>query len=356
MCKSTIFAVLFAGIMLVAPARAEPGNKITIAVFGDWPYTPNLVKNAPLLVQSINADAAVRRIIFVGDIHSGAAPCAGTGLTPKPIGADGGWNPMIYDIFSKFDASVIYTPGDNEWADCHKTNEKMSGEPMRELASLRSLFFVHPGLSLGKNDISVSTQAHDFDPLYPNDSSFVENVMWDEAGIIFVTLNMPGSNNDTLPWTNGFENPKAQAEEIDQRNVANLHWLDAAFERAQDRHAAAVVIALHADMWESEDGVSAYTPFVQHLAARVESFKKPVLLLNGDSHVFKVDKPLADPKSTTGSIHQTQPVPNLTRISVQGSINSPAEWLRLTVDPSAPDIFQAVNVVYCKKTDSATCE
>ena len=34
-------------------------------------------------------------------------------------------------------------------------------------------------------------------------------------------------------------------------------------------------------------------------------------------------------------IHGTQAVPNLTRITVQGSTNAPAEWLRLTIDPQA---------------------
>ena len=56
--------------------------------------------------------------------------------------------------------------------------------------------------------------------------------------------------------------------------------------------------------------------------------------------------PLADPTSATGVVHGTQAVPNLTRITVQGSTNAPSEWLRLTVDPRAPDVFSWENVVY----------
>jgi hypothetical protein len=72
-----------------------------------------------------------------------------------------------------------------------------------------------------------------------------------------------------------------------------------------------------------------------------------VLLLNGDSHVYGADRPLADPASATGQIHGAPAVPNLTRITVQGSTNTPAEWLRLTIDPHSPNVFSWQNVVYC---------
>jgi hypothetical protein len=41
-------------------------------------------------------------------------------------------------------------------------------------------------------------------------------------------------------------------------------------------------------------------------------------------------------------------VPNLTRITVQGSTSSPAEWLRLTIDPSSKAVFSWTNVARCK--------
>ena len=137
MNKFGLIAVVLSGLMLNSSAWAESDNSIAVAIFGDWPYNSNLLKNASLLVRSINADIGVRRVIFVGDIHSGTTPCVGAGLSPRPIGADPAWNKIIFDIFSSFNSSVVYTPGDNEWADCHKTNEKMSGYPPNELASLQ---------------------------------------------------------------------------------------------------------------------------------------------------------------------------------------------------------------------------
>jgi hypothetical protein len=41
-------------------------------------------------------------------------------------------------------------------------------------------------------------------------------------------------------------------------------------------------------------------------------------------------------------------VPNLLRITVQGSTNAPAEWLRLTIDPRSAEVFSWSNVAYCK--------
>jgi hypothetical protein len=45
-------------------------------------------------------------------------------------------------------------------------------------------------------------------------------------------------------------------------------------------------------------------------------------------------------------IHHTQVVSNLTRITVQGSTNKPNEWLKLTIDPSTPNVFTWGNVCY----------
>ena len=51
-------------------------------------------------------------------------------------------------------------------------------------------------------------------------------------------------------------------------------------------------------------------------------------------------------------IHNTQDVPNLTRIVVQGALtidgNNPRKWLRLTIDPRTPGVFSWENVSYCE--------
>jgi hypothetical protein len=86
-------------------------------------------------------------------------------------------------------------------------------------------------------------------------------------------------------------------------------------------------------MWDPAAGAAELTGFdqiVQRLAARVLAFGAPVLLLNGDSHNFKVDNPLASGDPAHGV---TTPVPNLTRVTVQGGADHfPLEYLRLRID------------------------
>jgi len=346
-------ALVAAATSAIAEDRNDSDRPLTVAVFGDWPYNQNLLDNAPLLIDSVNSDRDVSLVIHVGDIHSGSMACTSAATLPPISTSNPGWNQGIYYQFQQFKDPVVYTPGDNEWTDCHKSKEKSSGYPLQELASVRSLFFARPGHTLGRNEKIVSTQAKDFDPSYPSDAQFVENVMWDDSRIVFVTMNIPGSNNDTLPWTGAFANPGAQMQEVSERNAANMRWLNAAFDQAKKDHARAVVIAIQADMWDPSalqpggDGLDQYTPFVQKLADLGVQFGRPVLILNGDSHVYGADHPLADPASATGMIHGTQAVPNLTRITVQGSTNAPAEWLKLTIDPRKHDVFSWVNIPYC---------
>jgi hypothetical protein len=335
------------------PNGNDAATPITIAVFGDWPYNTLLLNSAPLLIDSVNADRDISLIMHVGDIHSGSMPCTSAGILPAIAASNPGWNDKIYFDFQQFAKPFVYTPGDNEWTDCHKSKEKSSGAPLNELAAVRSLFFARPGHTLGLTDKSVLTQAKYFDPAYPSDAAYVENVMWMDGKVVFVTLNVPGSNNDTLPWTGSFANPAAQAQEVAARNGANTRWLQSAFELAGDNHARAVIIGLQADMWDpaqiaNGEGLDQYTPFVHTLADATNAFGGPVLLLNGDSHLYESDHPLADPTSATGLIHNTQAVPNLTRITVQGSTNAPAEWLRLTIDTRKAQPFTWSNVAYCK--------
>jgi hypothetical protein len=339
-----------------APALAgddrDDGRTTTIAVFGDWPYSQMLLDKANLLVDSVNKDPDVDLVLHVGDIHSGSMPCTSAGIIPPIATSNPGWNQGVFSAFQKFRTPVVYTPGDNEWTDCHKTKEKAAGDPLKELTSLRSLFFAKPGRTLGLTEKQVQAQAQNFDQSNPNDAQYVENVMWSESGVVFVTVNMPGSNNDGLPWSS-FEDGIARATERSNRTMAAMRWLQAAFQSASKLHARGVVIGLQADMWDPAalapggDGLNGYTGFVQLLAQLTLNFGRPVLLINGDSHVYGSDRPLADPTSPTGLIHATGAVPNLTRITVQGSTSAPAEWLKLTIDRGSPSLFSWKNVPYC---------
>ncbi len=63
-----------------AAIAAPPTKPLTVAVFGDWPYSQSLLTNAPLLLNSVNNDPDVRLVIHVGDIHSGQHALHGCGI------------------------------------------------------------------------------------------------------------------------------------------------------------------------------------------------------------------------------------------------------------------------------------
>lgn len=364
-------AALAAALASTASLADQNGNRadseslrpLTLAVFGDWPYSQYLLDNAHLLENSVNNDRDVDVVVHIGDLHSGSMPCTSAGILPPIATSNPGWNAAVFHEFQQFDAPVVYTPGDNEWADCHKSKQFSSGAPLKELASVRSLFFAKPGTTLGRHEQRVLSQRDYFDATFPADSQFVENVVWMGSKVVFVTLNIPGgSNDDTSAWSGIFADPAAQLQEATDRRAANLRWLQSAFDVARREHARAMVVAVQADMWDPEAlaaggaGLDQYTPFVARLADLSVSFGRPVLLLNGDTHLYGTDRPLADPTSTTGLIHHTQAVPNLTRIVVQGSTNDPGEWLRLTIDPRTKSVFSWENVVYCTSPSTSVCQ
>ena len=114
------------------------------------------------------------------------------------------------------------------------------------------------------------------------------------------------------------------------------------------------MIGIQADLWDpffftpagGADDFDHYTDFVQALAKEAREFGKPVLLLNGDSHVFTDDLPLAAsaPAINRSMYGVTTPVNNLRRITVNGSNTCPHEWLKLTADAALANPFSVVRV------------
>ena len=112
-----------------------------------------------------------------------------------------------------------------------------------------------------------------------------------------MTINLPGgSNNDNDVWYAAPTATAAQPDETPNRTGADLRWLDAAFARAPADGVGAVVILAQADMWDPEKGAAHqanFEPFVAKVAAHTLAFGRPVLMFNGDSHVYQSDNPLS---------------------------------------------------------------
>ena len=86
-------------------------------------------------------------------------------------------------------------------------------------------------------------------------------------------------------------------------------------------------------MWDTaEPTLSGFDALVQQIGTLAARYDGPVLLLEGDSHKFRVDNPYAA-SSPLHALHAQTPVAdNVTRIVVEGSDAGRTEYLRLTID------------------------
>jgi hypothetical protein len=378
-------------------APALTVSRSVLAVLGDMPYGASPTDTvefdaSPAYITAINGDKDVSMVLHTGDIHSGKQYCTQA------------YDTSIYSQWAAFKAPLVYTPGDNEWADCHKKKEGggaynattglidyvfdsssslvnyAGGDPVANLELVRSVFFAAPGKTLG-GSMTVHTQAQEYDPAHPTDSSYVENVWFEKSGVLFVTLNIPGgSNNATDPWYGVPTMNPAQQTLVANFTGAAMRWLDTAFTKAAANGDKGVVIMEQADMWDldgltmANQHLTQYKQYVDKIAGLTTTFAKPVLLINGDSHFYRSDNPLmkgaackVEIPSVTGSKSITtttcadsvangalkgltladpydtvQPtgtynVANFHRIVVHGNATASAtdkEYVKLAVDPS----------------------
>jgi hypothetical protein len=324
--RTVLIAAIAALVALgTSAASAKDDNShaarpFTIGVIGDMPYTAQQQAAFQGFMNAMSADTSFHLVIHLGDIKSGSSACTDAYIRG------------IRDALNSYAGALVYTPGDNEWTDCHR-NSADPRNPVERLNFLRTQFFPDPGMTLGRVPRQVFTRGGDEDF-----SVFVENQAWVQSKTVLAVLNVPGSNNDLDPWTNNVGTVAQQQREFATRLAADLEWLEAIFALANESHARAVVLGIQADMWDPSAGaaeLTGYSQIVQKLADLALEFSKPVLLLEGDSHNFTVDNPLANGDPAHGV---ATPVPNLTRIIVQGgSDHFPLEYLRLTVDPREKD-------------------
>jgi hypothetical protein len=161
----------------------------------------------------------------------------------------------------------------------------------------------------------------------PGYEEFVENVMWLHDGVVFSTIHLVGLTR-----------PPTDSAVAEHRMDAAIAWITTTFEVAQESGSVGVFIATQADPWI----VSARNLFMRGvrrtaglerlypaLVAESDAYGRPVVLAVGDTHIFRVDKPLYRADSSL--------VENFTRVEVFGFPE--VHWVRVTVDPREREVF-----------------
>ncbi|WP_411374418.1 metallophosphoesterase [Arthrobacter sp. MPF02] len=318
-------AVLALGLLAAQPATAaeNTGDAFTFGVIGDIPYGDAEIAKFPARIQDINADSKLKFVAHVGDIKNGSSVCSDQYFT------------NIRKDFDTFTHPLVFTPGDNEWVDCHRTNNG-TYNPLERLDKLREVFFNEPGKTLGAT-MPVKTQ---------EDLGLPENVRFTQNRVAFSVLNIQGSNNSLQPWTGlGETTPTPeQLAEVEHRTDAVLAQIRETFDEAERRNNRAVVLMTQADMFDpsllsaataNPEIMSGFREIVQAIVEETNSFDAPVYLINGDSHVFAENQPLAE-GSPWLDIYGQPAADDLQRVTVDGSANA-TNYVRFTVAGNSAD-------------------
>lgn len=275
---------------------------------GDVPYDEAGERLFPVLAEEISR-ADVDFVVHIGDVKSSTTACSDSLLTTR-----------IREL-AAIRRPLVYVPGDNEWTDCHRASPGAAA-PLERLAFLRALAYPEPGRTLGTPPMEVESQALSGTPEFP------EHQRWSRQGVVFTTLHVVGSRNGLAPF------PGRNADdddEVGRRVAATVSWLDETFAQARDRQALAVVVAFQANPWhaELEGDLTGFTEVVSDLRHEVEAFGRPVLLIHGDSHTFRLDRPFWS--------EEEPEVPNLLRLETYGAPD--VGWVEVHVDPTSRAVF-----------------
>ena len=211
------------------------------------------------------------------------------------------------------------------------------------------------------------------DPGTYNTVSCVENRRWTYRDVTYATLNIQGSCDNRCD-----NNP--DPTEADARRAANIAWMRETFQVARSRRSAAVMIIAQGNpgfdrtdptraplrdpktlvelsVVSAQDG---FKEFMVALRDEVKAFLRPVVFVHGDTHYFRIDKPLYDdfpadssvptPVNTTPAAPaQARRIENFTRVETFGDNaftganavfdNNNVHWVKVLVDPDTREVF-----------------
>ena len=276
-------------------------SELQFALIGDNPYGDDNVFKYEKLIEDINS-SDVNWVIHLGDMKNGRSSCSDEKFL------------SLYELNSKFHMPFVLTPGDNDWFDCRRESAGSWGR-MNRLNKLREIFF--------QEDHPLEAETQSETSVY---SEFVENALWVQEDILFATVHLVGvSGREGGLDLHGYIQDAA------------VEWLQTIFKRARENNVRAVFVATQADIfpysvepdWLKLECPSCnfirkyYEPFYEALKQELSNFDNQVLLAVGDTHIFRVDKPLYD---------KNQLVTNFTRVEVFGS--EQVHWVKVNLSES----------------------
>ena len=336
--RTIVLNALFATVVSMAffAIADAQSQKFQFAVIGDTSYSKAGEQEFDRLMAALNKEN-LAFVMHVGDFEADPTPYERNPDKVTMPCTDENFQ-RVLTTFQKSANPFILTPGDNDWSDCIKLKARKF-DPMERLAKVREMFFPE-GHSLGQRTIAVDSQAKEADF-----KQYRENLMWSLNGVTFATLHIVGSNN------NKGITPEMDVEHA-ERTKANIAWMKKAFAEAKAKNSIGLVLFTQANpgfetRWPpsllrryflsfpaikvpDKLAPTGYDELLDALAAEMETYQKPTAFVHGDTHLFRVNKPLLSKKTMRF-------FENFTRIETFGDPET--HWVRITVDPSKPALF-----------------
>ena len=293
------------------PTTEAPEPPVTFGLWGDMPYTTETEAKVATMIADMNA-ADLAFSVFDGDIKGGGR-CSDQVYTEALA------------RFNRLAAPLVYVPGDNEWTDC-----RGFADPLERLAHLRRVLCAGDR-SLGQRTMPLERQS----PEYP------EHTRWRAGGVVFTGLHVVGSNNNKVSDPGDPRTPaqrRAANAEHQARDAAARAWMHDSFDLAIREGAAGVMVVIQAnpgfEVVSPADRVAqqldGFDAFLEALRAETVRFAKPVALVHGDTHRYRLDHPLIERSGA--------PIPNLVRLETWG--HPFVSWVKATVDRRDPRVFR----------------
>jgi hypothetical protein len=321
--------------------REDEDRGYAIGLWGDLPYSDlQATTGVPNLIADMNSqDLAFT--VHDGDLKAGN----GTPNSITPTTCSDALYVQALAYFNALKAPAMFTPGDNDWTDCDRPSNGTFSS-IERLDHERRTFFSTP-FSLGHHRIRQQVQTSPLCLGVTGPVPCVENRRWSLGGVTYVTLNIQGSCNnlcDTAP----------DQSEWFARNQADITWMREGFAIANARRSVAIMLISQGNPgWDLLDGArgvplrdprtlaetdgqpDGYQEFLAALRDQVIAFGRPVVYVHGDSHYFRVDRPLLD---TLG-----RRLENFTRVETFGdnaaNANNDVHWLKVLVNSHSREVF-----------------
>jgi hypothetical protein len=284
------------GCAALCVALSASAADFTFGALGDLPYSRDEEARFPGLIAETGREE-LAFVVHVGDFKRATETCSDEIYLERR-----GW-------FEQSRHPFIFVPGDNEWTDCRRPFGA-ARDPLERLDKLRELFFSGQA-SLGQRRLPLARQSSP-----AGGYRYPEHARWEHERILFLTLNAPGPDNF----------PEVAAE-YSVRDRAVRQWLTESFAMARARGMRGLVVFMHADAWNIA-GLPrrGFESLLETLTAETRNFGGEVLLVNGDSHRYRVNRPLRD--TANGA-----PLGNFLRVTVFGSPSM--RWVRIRVSEEA---------------------